>query len=135
METLVVLGILLILQIHFIVGENDEKEKRLLLNDPDVVGQISRMQSNIDILKQLVSSMQTNIHSMTSKHNTVESELAAQELKNTGTKMEIDNLDRIKLSTMLKHVKTSSHQECFSYILTTHISNCVLIVAVKSQTT
>jgi hypothetical protein len=44
------------------------------------------MQNNIDLLKQLVSSMQSNINSMTRKLNTVESELAAQKLKNTGKK-------------------------------------------------
>ena len=86
MERLVILDILVILQIHFIVGENNERVKRLLLNDPDVVGHISRMQNNIDLLKQLVSSMQSNINSMTRKLNTVESELAAQKLKNTGKK-------------------------------------------------
>lgn len=77
MERLVVILILQILQFHFIDGENDEKVKRLLLNDPDVVGQISRMQNNINSLTQLVSQL-------TSKLNTVESELAAQNLKNTG---------------------------------------------------
>jgi archaellum component FlaC len=40
-------------------------------------GQISRMQNNINSLTQLVSQL-------TSKLNTVESELAAQNLKNTG---------------------------------------------------
>jgi hypothetical protein len=40
----------------------------------------------IRLLKQLVSSMQNNINSMTRKLNTVESELAAQKLKNTGKK-------------------------------------------------
>jgi hypothetical protein len=49
--------ILQILQFHFIDGENDEKVKRLLLNDPDVVGQISRMQNNINSLTQLVSQL------------------------------------------------------------------------------
>ena len=70
MEGLVVILILQILQFHLIDGENDEKVKRLLLNDPDVVGQISRMQNNINSLTQLVSQL-------TSKLNTVESELAA----------------------------------------------------------
>jgi len=62
------------LQIHFIVGENNDKEKRLLLNDPNVVGQISRMQNNIDIL--------------TRELKTVKSDLAEQKLKNTGKKTE-----------------------------------------------
>jgi hypothetical protein len=70
METLVVLGILVTLQIHFIVGENNDKEKRLPLNDLDVVGQISNMQINVDIL--------------TREFKTVKSDLAEQKLKNTG---------------------------------------------------
>jgi len=77
MERVVVILILHILQFHFIDGENDEKVKRLLLNDPDVVGHISRMQNHVNSLTQLVSQL-------TSKLNTVESELAAQKLKNTG---------------------------------------------------
>jgi hypothetical protein len=70
METLVVLGILVTLQIHFIVGENNDKEKRLPLNDLDVVRQISNMQINVDIL--------------TREFKTVKSDLAEQKLKNTG---------------------------------------------------
>lgn len=82
MEKLVVLGILMMLLIHFIVGEDHEKVKRLLLNDPDVVGQISRMQIHMDLL--------------TRELNTVKSELAAQKLRNTGNKTCI---------TMQKHIK------------------------------
>jgi len=96
MERLVVILILHILQFHFIDGENDEKVKRLLLNDPDVVGQISRMQNNINSLTQLVSQL-------TSKLNTVESELAAQKLKNTGKATCITHLDNTRFSTIEKH--------------------------------
>jgi hypothetical protein len=74
METLVVLGILVTLQIHFIVGENNDKEKRLPLNDLDVVRQISNMQINVDIL--------------TREFKTVKYDLAEQKLKNTGKIME-----------------------------------------------
>lgn len=70
----------MVLQCHFIVGENDEKVKRLLLNDPDVVGQISRMQNNMDLL--------------TRELNTVKSELAAQKLRNTGKETCIAHLAR-----------------------------------------
>lgn len=74
MAILVVLGILLILQIHSIVGVNNDKEKRLLFNDLDVVRQISNMQSNIDIL--------------TRELKTVKSDLAEQKLNNRGKIME-----------------------------------------------
>lgn len=75
----------MVLQFHFIVGENDEKVKRLLLNDPDVVGQISRMQNNMDLL--------------TRELNTVKSELAAQKLRNTGKET------CTRFNTIQKHTK------------------------------
>jgi len=80
-----------VLQFHFIVGENDEKVKRLLLNDPDVVGQISRMQNNMDVL--------------TRELNTVKSELAAQKLRNTGKETCIAHLASTRFSTIQKHTK------------------------------
>ena len=105
MERLVVILILQILQFHFIDGENDEKVKRLLLNDPDVVGQISRMQNNINSLTQLVSQL-------TSKLNTVESELAAQKLKNTGKETCI----KISLYTFC-HILTHNYINFFHYFI------------------
>jgi hypothetical protein len=55
----------------FILGEN-VKSKRLLLNDPDVAGHISQMENLIQAL--------------TSRVNTLESELAAQKQKSTSKK-------------------------------------------------
>lgn len=83
METVVVLGILVTLQIHFIVGENNDEEKRLPLNDLDVVRQISNMQSNVDIL--------------TRELKTVKSDLTEQKLKNTGKITENRKLRQHKL--------------------------------------
>lgn len=116
MERLVFISILMVFKLNFIVGENDDKVKRLLLNDPDVVGHISSMQNNINSLTLLVSQL-------TSKLNTVESELAAQKTKNTGKETCIAHLDDIRFSTIRKTHKDSSLLDMFSYVGTTRISS------------
>ena len=75
------------------------------MNDPDVVGQISRMQNNINSLTQLVSQL-------TRKLNTVESELAAQKLTNTGKETCI----KISLYTFC-HILTHNYINFFHYFI------------------
>lgn len=71
------LGCFIVLQYMFASVLGHDSQKRLLLNDPDLVGQINQMTKNVQSLTNQVSQLTTSL-------SDVKSELAVQKLKSAG---------------------------------------------------